>query len=564
MNPSYDDNYYGNEQWNDNWGGPYLNSLATLGPGKSGQNSFEVSIDEFIVQPCQKKKLRRKTRNVRMSTAYNGPNCEKGCDCKQHQPTEEFPPIIPRAMEEEAKPNNDPELATAWTKRQAIMNYESFQRKALGNETDMTTTIEVIEKSSLGIEGWALHNFGETSEDKGERVEASEEVSVLRTTSPEVVNQNHQDLGERSNSEQRGDTSRAQTATTVKALTAQFNRWSRSNAERRGGKALNSPNTATTFNSKCKCSCEHKTSEYFCASSKCRNNQPSVSNVSVVRPFGSTTIGHVGTEDGSPRSAITTPSTKATPQPKPSNQQDAGGIFIQQCIDNMPKILENGTNAQKLAALKNMGKALTEKSNSDWYLTDNGQAELLRMYEKTAKPPSAKPPQDTKKSPYKPGLFVMDYTHESKAMLSSASPGTEEEEWIEIEFTADTGACDTVMPRAMCERIPIQPSLQSLRGMKYEVADGKEIPNLGERRCLMWTDDAIQARHINMQVADVHKPLLSLSRCADMGFESRFGRTMGYLIDEQTGEVVPLARKGNLYVLRCWVRAAPFGRQDDR
>ncbi len=71
-------------------------------------------------------------------------------------------------------------------------------------------------------------------------------------------------------------------------------------------------------------------------------------------------------------------------------------------------------------------------------------------------------------------------------------------------------------------------------------------------------------KHINMQVADVHKALLSLSRCADMGFESRFGRTMGALIDEETGEVIPLKRKGNLYVLRCWLKAAPFGRQEAR
>ena len=53
-----------------------------------------------------------------------------------------------------------------------------------------------------------------------------------------------------------------------------------------------------------------------------------------------------------------------------------------------------------------------------------------------------------------------------------------------MELTADTWACDTVMPRAMAKHIPIQPSLQSLSSMMYEV---------------------------------------SLSRFADMGFESRFG-----------------------------------------
>ena len=98
--------------------------------------------------------------------------------------------------------------------------------------------------------------------------------------------------------------------------------------------------------------------------------------------------------------------------------------------------------------------------------------------------------------------------------------------------------------------------------MEYEVADGSTIPNLGERKCVMWTDGAAAPRQINLQVADVHEPLLSLSRCADMGYDSRSGKAAGALIDEEMGEVIPLQRKGNLYVLKCWLRAAPFGRQD--
>ena len=124
-----------------------------------------------------------------------------------------------------------------------------------------------------------------------------------------------------------------------------------------------------------------------------------------------------------------------------------------------------------------------------------------------------------------PSLNVFDCTEASNASLSPVSPSSTE--WIEIELTADTGACDTVIPRAMCGAIPILPSLQSQRGMQYEVATGASIPNLGERRCLMWTEGASDPKQITMQVADVHKALLSLSRCADMGFESRFGRTMG-------------------------------------
>ena len=164
-----------------------------------------------------------------------------------------------------------------------------------------------------------------------------------------------------------------------------------------------------------------------------------------------------------------------------------------------------------------------------------------------------------------PRVFrCFDYTDASKAMLSKGSFSAigDDDGWIEIELTADSGACDTVIPRKTAESIPILPSLASLRGMEYEVANGQSIPNLGERRCLVWTEGATVAKKMNMQVADVHKGLLSLSRCADMGFEGRFGRRAGALVCENTGEVIPLVRKGNLYVLRVWVKAAPFGRPE--
>ena len=71
----------------------------------------------------------------------------------------------------------------------------------------------------------------------------------------------------------------------------------------------------------------------------------------------------------------------------------------------------------------------------------------------------------------------------------------------------------------------------------------------------MWTEGAAVGRKINLQVADAHKALLGLSRCADMGFESRFGRLAVALSDEETQEVISLQRKGNLYVLKCWRKA---------
>ena len=260
-------------------------------------------------------------------------------------------------------------------------------------------------------------------------------------------------------------------------------------------------------------------------------------------------------------------SLKMGGNPKPASEFKPG-----KWKDLIPGILNeigSFTNDQILDNLRKAAGIMQDETHSDYWLTDEGQSELLRRIQaRSESPPSAtsatRPWGRSTAIESSTTLSPLDYTMASKAMMgnNSLSVLDGEEEWIEIELTADSGACDTVIPRKLAEAIPIMPSLASLRGMEYEVANGQSIPNLGERRCLVWTEGATEAKRMNMQVADVHKGLLSLSRCADMGFEGRFGRRAGALVCETTGEIIPLVRKGNLYVLRVWVKAAPFGRQE--
>ena len=100
-----------------------------------------------------------------------------------------------------------------------------------------------------------------------------------------------------------------------------------------------------------------------------------------------------------------------------------------------------------------------------------------------------------------------------------------------------------MMPKAGFEGIPIFPSAMSIAELEYEVANGTSIRNIGERRCQIAILGSDQLRDITFQVADVHKPLLSVSRCADMGYECRLGKSGGVLIEMDIGEEIPLARR---------------------
>ena len=165
-----------------------------------------------------------------------------------------------------------------------------------------------------------------------------------------------------------------------------------------------------------------------------------------------------------------------------------------------------------------MAEKAPNKKNSDidFCKSEKGQADLKRKVEEAAKPPTAprlgrwKKTGGVSSATFSGSLCPLDYTQASKAHLSPMGPAAEE--WFQIELTADSGACDTVIPKSMCPGIPIMPSFQSLRGMEYEVANGAPIPNLGERRCQRWTEGAEAPKNTSMQVVDVHKALLSLSR----------------------------------------------------
>ena len=141
-------------------------------------------------------------------------------------------------------------------------------------------------------------------------------------------------------------------------------------------------------------------------------------------------------------------------------------------------------------------------------MTEAGQHELEKLAEQRSRPPTG-------------GLSVLNY---SKGCLSAATiQASGSSGWVMLELTADSGACDSVMPRTgPCEGIRIWPSLQSERGLSYEVANGQELPCLGERRLEVATEGSGILRAMAIQVADVHKPLLSLSRCADAGYDNRF------------------------------------------
>ena len=128
-------------------------------------------------------------------------------------------------------------------------------------------------------------------------------------------------------------------------------------------------------------------------------------------------------------------------------------------------------------------------------------------------------------------------------------------EWETIEFTVDSGAAESVVPSRSLMTVETTVGEKSRNGVEYESACGTTIPNEGEKKCLISTNDSPTEKMAVLQVANIGKSLLSVSKMIDKGNTVVFSPAGSYIYNDISKEYTALRRKGNLYVMDAWVRA---------
>ena len=96
----------------------------------------------------------------------------------------------------------------------------------------------------------------------------------------------------------------------------------------------------------------------------------------------------------------------------------------------------------------------------------------------------------------------------------------------------------------------------SRAGVQYEVANGDEISNLGEKLFVVVTEEGT-VRGMKPQVADVPKALQSVRALVRTGHRVVFGDgvdgTEHYILNRESGEVNAVRDDGFKYLLRLYV-----------
>ena len=125
--------------------------------------------------------------------------------------------------------------------------------------------------------------------------------------------------------------------------------------------------------------------------------------------------------------------------------------------------------------------------------------------------------------------------------------------WVKVDSVVDSGASAPVAPPTMAPNVAIRPSAGSRRGQKYTSASSHKLPNLGEQ-LLHAITEAGDETSVLFQIADVSRPLVSVSAICEMGNRVIFGRGGGVVQNLTTGRETPFYRKDGIYVLSLWLQ----------
>lgn len=128
-----------------------------------------------------------------------------------------------------------------------------------------------------------------------------------------------------------------------------------------------------------------------------------------------------------------------------------------------------------------------------------------------------------------------------------------DDNWIRIECVADSGAAAPVAPPSMAPGVPIRESEGSREGRNFTTATGAPIKNLGEQELHIVTDNGLDTT-VLFQLADVSRPLMSVSAICDKGNRVIFGKSGGVIQNIATGQEIPFERQGGIYALGIWLR----------
>ena len=160
-------------------------------------------------------------------------------------------------------------------------------------------------------------------------------------------------------------------------------------------------------------------------------------------------------------------------------------------------------------------------------------------------------------------LCLWDNEEESPAEILGFSWRSDEQtwedkKWVRVESVMDSGAVAPVAPPSMVPNVKVVPSPGSIRGQNYTSASEHKLKILGQQRIKACTEEGDETE-VLFQIADVSKPLVSVSSICERGNRVLFGKSGGVVINLGTGKQIPFYKKNGIYILSLWLMDSDDG-----
>jgi hypothetical protein len=146
-------------------------------------------------------------------------------------------------------------------------------------------------------------------------------------------------------------------------------------------------------------------------------------------------------------------------------------------------------------------------------------------------------------------MFTLIFEEEAPSLNEGDELNMGAEEWQEVDLTltADSGAGNHVLSQDDIPGYVVEPSAASRAGRGFIGVDGTRIDNEGEAELnLVGPQGKFRS---TFQVARVTRPLMSIARICDKGYDVTFKRSHASVLTSKGVEVCRFARKGNLYMV---------------
>ncbi len=115
-----------------------------------------------------------------------------------------------------------------------------------------------------------------------------------------------------------------------------------------------------------------------------------------------------------------------------------------------------------------------------------------------------------------------------------------------VEVALDSGAGEHVASQSIAPAYTVEPSPGSRAGQNFIAANNSRIPNEGQMTLLLKCGK--RRIRTTFQVARVARPLWSVGRICDEGFDVKFTKEYAVIMTPAGKEVCRFIRRGGLYL----------------